>query len=241
MCVVSGVRNGNVSVLARTALGTLACAGLVALSSPALAQEGDDGNNTAVSSRRGVPVWTGYHLKSTPGWSIGLETYAGLGVLVDQDVSRGHALAGGLSRFQLSYLEAGGVLEVSDLSVVRWRKVGGFVGAYLPLVNWVDIHATVGLAQRAYSNPDDRYGAGGLALKTSTLTFRLGFSDRVIDERFGLRIGAALLVDADLKRQAAHWSYSQLGVQESVTGNTNVGGFSTGIVVTLGFDVAFRR
>jgi|GEM_PF-3295307 len=224
---------------ARFAMAASAGVLVLTVSSTALAQQSDEAQ--VLAARRGLPVWTGYRLKSAPGWSIGLETYAGLSVLADTDGSRGHALAGGLSRLQLSYFQMGGVLEVSDLSVLRWRKLGGFVGAHLPLVNWVDLEATVGLAQRAYSSPDDRYGPGGLALKAPTLMFRLGFSDRVIDERFGLRLGAALLFDADLKRQKAPWSYSQLGLQEAVTGETSVGGFSTALVVTLGFDVAFRR
>jgi hypothetical protein len=131
-------------------------------------------------------------------------------------------------------------MQVSDLALVRWRETGGFVGAFLPLVNWVDIDLAVGLAQRAYLNADDRYGPGGLDLKIPALTFRIGFTDRVIDERFGLRLGAALLMDADLRRKEAAWAYTVPG-QDTVIGTTHVGGFSTALVATLGFDVAFRR
>ena len=185
-------------------------------------------------------MWTGYHLKSSPGISIGLESYAGLAVMSDSDASRGHAIAGGLSRLRISNLEMGAGLEVSDLALVRWRQVGGFIGAYLPLVNWVDVDATMGLAQRVYLNGDDRYGPGGLDLRSPTLTFRLGFSNRLIDEQLGLRLGAAVLVDADLKHQQASWQYVQQG-QPTVGGTTSAGGYSVGLAVCVGFDVMLRR
>jgi hypothetical protein len=233
--------NVNTNGLARAAAGTTLGVWLLCTTTTTAhaqpVQYMDKGEST---TRRVVPVWTGYHLKAHPGWSLGIESYAGLGVLSATEGSRGHALAGGLSRLRIGYLEAGAGLQVSDLAVVRWRQAGGFIGAFLPLVNWVDIDATIGLAQRTYLNADDRYGPGGLDLKTPAITFRLGFSDRVIDEQFGLRLGAALLFDADLKRKEAPWSYVVPG-QETVTGTTHVGGFSTALVVTLGFDVAFRR
>ncbi len=225
--------------LARRAVGVATCAGLLcAFTSTAYAQYAP--GNSASGSRGLEPEWTGYHLKSSPGVSLGLETYAGLAVMADSDGSRGHGVAGGLSRLRISYFELGAGLEISDLQLVRWRQAGGFIGAYLPLVNWVDIDTTVGIAQRTYLNGDERYGAGGLDLRSPTVTFRLGFSDRLIDEQLGFRLGAALLVDADVKHQQASWQYSQQG-QPTASGVTNVGGFSAGLVVCLGFDVELRK
>lgn len=228
----------NTSGRARWAASLAVGGWLFCMSATAMAQDND--TPAHAQTRGAVPMWTGYHLKSVPGWSIGLEPYAGLGVLSASDGSRGHAVAGGISRVRISYFEMGAGLEVSDLAVVKWKQVGGFVGVFLPLVNWVDIDAAVGLAQRSYLNADERYGSGGLDLKTSTLTFRLGFSDRVIDERFGLTLGASLLFDADLKHKSATWQYIVQN-QPTVSGQTQVGGYTTALVATLGFDVAFRR
>jgi hypothetical protein len=182
----------------------------------------------------------GFYLKSSPGWSLGLEAYAGLAVLTGGDATRGHGMAGGLSRLRTGYFEAGAGFEMSDLAIERWRQMGGFVGTYLPILHWVDIDATVGLAQRNYLNPDKRYGPGGLDVKGAALTFRLGFSDRPISDEFGLRLGAALLVDVDLKHHEVPWTYD-LGAQGVVSATSHFGGVSAGIAVCLGFDVAFGR
>src|ERR1700690_1152715 len=160
--------------------------------------------------------FTGFYLKTAPGWSLGLESYAGLAVLTGGDATRGHGFVGGLSRLRFGYFEVGAGLEVSDYAPERWQQVGGFVGTYLPIVHWVDIDASVGLAQRNYLNPDKRYGPGGLDVKGSALTFRLGFSDRPISDEFGLRLGAALLVDIDLKHHEVPWMYD-LGAQGIVS------------------------
>lgn len=191
-------------------------------------------------SQRAIPVWTGYHLKKSPGWSLGLEAYAGIGVLADSDGTRGHELAGGQSILRISYVQMGASMEAGGVELVGWHKVGGFLGAYLPLVNWVDVDASVGLAKRTYFNGSQRYGAGGLEASTAALTFRLGFTDRLIDERFGLRLGGALLFDADLRHKSASWTYEAAGQQTS-TGTTPVGGYTVGLAATVGFDVAFRR
>ena len=182
----------------------------------------------------------GFYLKSSPGWSLGLEGYAGLAVLTGGDATRGHGLVGGLSRLRYGYFEVGAGLEVSDLAPERWRKVGGFVGTFLPILHWVDIDASVGLAQRIYLNPDKRYGPGGLDVKGSALTFRLGFSDRPISEEFGLRLGAALLVDVDLTHHEVPWTYD-LGTQGVVSSTSHFGGVSVGLAACLGFDVAFGK
>lgn len=184
--------------------------------------------------------FTGFHLRSNPGWSLGLEGYAGLAVLTGGDATRGHGVAGGLSRLRTGYFEVGAGFEMSDLAIERWRQIGVFVGSYLPILHWVDIDATVGLAQRNYLSPDVRYGPGGLDVKGAALTFRLGFSDRPISDVFGLRLGAALLVDVDLKHHEVPWTYD-LGQQGIVSSTSRFGGLSAGIAMCLGFDVAFGR
>ena len=142
-------------------------------SSAALAQS--DLPDSAGTQGHDLRPTEGFYLKRAPGWSIGMDFYAGLAVLWGADATRGHGLVGGLSRLRLGYAEMGAGVEVSDLELDRWQQVGGFVGAYLPIVNWVDIDATLGLAERNYLSPDTRYGPGGFECSGSALTFRLGF------------------------------------------------------------------
>lgn len=207
---------------------------------PAHAQSAQAQAQSSSSEGHALPLDEGFHLKNKPGWSLGLEAYAGIGVLASSDATRGHGIAGGLSRLRFGYFELGAGLEVSDLAVERWQQVGGFAGAFLPVTNWVDIDATVGLGERNYLSPDARYGPGGLDTRLPAMTLRLGFSDRPVDELFGFRVGAALLVGIDLTHRDIEWQYNPDG-KNIVTGTTPVGGVSVGMAVCLGFDVAFRR
>lgn len=221
------------------------CACLTVVTSTIVAKPGVAFAQTATSadfeSAQGVPEFKGFHWQRDPGWSLGLESYAGLAVVTSADGARGHGIAGGLSRFQTGYLEFGAGLEVSDLAITSWRQVGAFVGAYLPVAGWVDFDTTIGLAQRNYLSPDTRYGPGGIDVRGPALTYRIGFSDRPIDDTFGLRLGAAMLFSVDLKHHDAEWTYD-LGPQGGVaSGVTRLGGVSVGLVACLGFDVAFNK
>ncbi len=187
------------------------------------------------------PQNEGFYLKRSPGWSIGMETYAGIAVLSSAEGSLGHAMAGGLSRVRLGYVEMGVGVELSDMTTERWQQVGGFVGAYLPIAHWVDFDTTVGLAKRSYLNPDTRYGPGGLDVRGATLTYRLGFSDRPVSDLFGLRLGAALLIDVDLSHHDVPWQYYLGPILGTVSSTSHFGGVTTGLVACLGFDVAFRQ
>jgi hypothetical protein len=207
---------------------------LLSYPTSALGQTGSDPD-----SEYAAPPFEGFYLRRNPGISLGLEPYAGIAVLAGGDGSRGHGIAGGVSRLRLGYLELGASLEASDSALVWWRQVGGFVGAYLPMAHWVDFDTSLGLAQRNYVSSDTRYGPGGFDVRGPALTYRIGVSDRPVGDRFGLRLGAAMLFGIDLKRYEGQWSLeSRAG---TVTGVMHVGGVSVGLVACVGFDVILRR
>jgi len=216
-----------VTTLASTCLSLM-------VTTPALAQS--TGEFTA-SSRNEAQEWKGFLLKRNPGWSIGLEPYAGIAVLVNSDETRGHGITGGVSRVRIGYVEFGASLELSDVAIERWRQLGVFVGAFLPMVNWIDFDTSIGIAQRAYLSSDTRYGPGGFDVRGAALTYRLGFSDRILDDTFGLRLGGALLVSGDLSHHEVPWLYEV--TRTTVSGSTPLGGVSIALAVCLGFDVAF--
>ena len=187
-----------------------------------------------------VPEFKDLFIEPNPGWSLGLETYAGLAVLTGADGARGHGIAGGLSRLRMKYVEVGAGIEVSDVAIVRWRQIGGFVGAYVPVAGWVDFDTSIGLAQRNYLSDDTRYGPGGIDVRGPALTYRIGLSDRPIDDTFGLRLGAAMLFSIDLKHHESQWAYD-LGPRGVATGTTRMGGASVALAACLGFDFRFNR
>jgi hypothetical protein len=178
-------------------------------------------------------------LDKRSGWSVGLEGYAGLTTLSANGGTKGHALAGGITRGRFSFVELGAGLEVSDNAGERWRSLGGFAGAYLPFTNWVDIDATIGFALRTYVSTDRSYGPAGTSVTVPALTLRLGVSDRVIEGLVGPRLGAALLVGFDLKHSDVEWSYAIPG-ETRFQGTSHFGGITAGLVMTFGFDVALR-
>jgi hypothetical protein len=186
---------------------------------------------------------TGTRLEAPPGFSIGLGAYGGLALLMTRDAKRPHALAGLLSRARYGYAELGAVIELSDRAPEEWRSLGGFVGAWLPYRNWVDFELAAGFAFRRYLNSDPRYGSGGYQGSSPALTLRLGVSDRSSEGLLGARIGAEILAAFDVRRRDAGWQY-QLegdGRTEIITGSTPMSGFSIGLALSTGFDVALRR
>lgn len=173
------------------------------------------------------------------GWSLGLDGYVGLSTLTNSERTKGHALAGGVSRLRFSFVQFGATLEVSDLVDEQWRSLGGFVGAFVPFTNWIDVDASIGIASRNWISKDTRYGTGGTSLRVPALNFRLGVSDRMMGGLLGPRMGAALLVGLDLDRRDVPWSY-QITRSDSVSGVTQFGGITVALVATIGFDVNKR-
>jgi hypothetical protein len=177
------------------------------------------------------------------GTSVSLGPYGGLAL---HDTARGgvaHLFAGAVGRLRINYVELGGNIEVSDRVQESWRLLGGFVGGYIPFENWVDLELAVGAGVRHYLNPDQRYGTGGFDVKVPAITLRAGFSDRLGEGIFGLRLGGEILFGFDLKREKATWTYSYTDVSDSsqiMTGTTKVGGTSIGIAVSAVLDVAPR-
>lgn len=213
---------------------------LIAATRPAFAQTATDEVSSASAPLRGAAHRiTGIHLDAQSGWSVGMEGYVGLATVSTTDGTKGHAVAGGVSRARFGYAEIGGRLEMSDVDGERWRMVGGFAGAYLPLTNWVDIDTSVGLGVREYVSKDRRYGPGGVSARTPTLTLRIGVSDRTIEGLLGPRLGAALLIGIDLKHHDAQWTY-KIPEMETMTGATRLGGVTVGLVMSVGLDVARR-
>ncbi len=186
-----------------------------------------------------TPRITGIHLDLKSGWSVGLEGYAGLTTFSNSEGTKGRAITGGLTRVRWQYVEIGAAVEASDYDRDRWRKFGGFAGAYFPFTNWVDIDATLGLGMRNYATSDLRYGPSGAAVSVPSLTLRLGLSDRPFSTLIGPRIGAALLVGVDLSRRDVAWSYEVAGM--TIEGVTRFGGITAGLVMNFGFDVAVRE
>jgi hypothetical protein len=60
---------------------------------------------------------------------------------------------------------------------------------------------------------------------------------------FGARLGGELVAAMDLQRPEATWKYQGGTEAEPIElhGTTPVSGFSIGLVLSTGFDVAFRR
>ena len=148
------------------------------------------------------------HIDRARGTSVSLGPYGGLAL---HDTARGgvaHLFVGAVGRVRINYVELGGNLEISDRVQESWRLLGGFVGGYIPFENWVDLELAVGAGLRHYLNPDQRYGSGGFDVKVPVITLRAGFSDRLGQGVFGVRLGGELLFGFDLKRENATWTYS---------------------------------
>lgn len=181
-------------------------------------------------------------LEAPPGFSLGLGAYGGLALVMTQDESHPHTIAGVLSRARYGYVEVGASLEFTERTQDEWRAIGGFIGAWLPYRNWVDFELAGGFAFRRYLNSDPRYGSGGYDVRCPAFTLRLGVSDRSSEALFGARVGGEIVAAMDLGAKEAQWRY-ELGSGGDATvfrGSTPVGGFSIGIAVSTGFDVAFK-
>ncbi|HEX4335674.1 MAG TPA: hypothetical protein VH062_07140 [Polyangiaceae bacterium] len=211
-------------------------------------EEMDDGADFEPPRSSGMKVELGRPVK----FGFGLEGYAGIAAQARSGEDRAHGLAGGLARFRFHYFELGGTFELTDSGqsndfrenrVERWRALGGFVGAVVPFHHWVDVEAAVGVSSRNYANGDSIYGPRGFSTNLPALTFRFGVSDRFTHRLIGPRIGAALVVAADLAHAEPRWSRQVLefgGGISTVTGTTPIGGVSIGLVVSAGLELGAR-
>lgn len=216
---------------------------LVLLSSAAAAAAGEtapsqDAPTQALTVHRRHRI-TGIHLDLQSGWSLALEGYAGLTTYSTSERTKGHAITGGWSRLRWQYFQFGAGVEASDYADERWRSLGGFIGAYLPFTNWVDLDVTVGLASRNYVSSDTRYGPSGASVKIPALTLRLGLSDRPLERLISPRLGAALIFGFDLKPRDVNWKFEVPGM-EPIVGTNRFGGFTAGLVMSFGLDLGFR-
>jgi hypothetical protein len=189
-----------------------------------------------------LPLEPEIHFESEPGWGVGIDARAGIGILTRSDARGAFAFAGGLLRAHYRYFEAGGFYDHADDSPAggTFSHFGGFVGAWLPFHNWVDFEAALGLGSRRYVDTDPRYGAGGYDKASAALSLTLGVSDRVHGEWLGGRVGGQLVLTDDLGQSERPWRFVDQGTAGDpivTTGTTHVGGLSLALVFTLGFDV----
>jgi len=191
-------------------------------------------------------------LASAPGPGIGLEGYAGIGLVMGAGGSKGRGLVGGLLRLRYQYFQLGGSVEVSDSgqsdSLLEeeeesWRAFQAFVGVWLPFDRWINIDASIGYADRRYLNADRIYGPDGMNVGGAALAFRFGISDRLGHKLVGTRIGAALLGTVDLNSLSAPYERTYLdeaGEVRSIEGTTNGGGVSLMLAIAAGFELGGR-
>jgi hypothetical protein len=188
------------------------------------------------------PTLVEIEFEDNPGWSIGIDAYAGLSSLFGTDTRGAYSLAGGILRGRYRYYQGGAYYEATDTlsGGGEWQNVGGFAGAWLPYRNWVDFEIAARLGARRYSDRDLRFGPSGYELWSPALGLVLGVSDRASKGRWGGRIGSQLIATYDLKQRDRAWQVSSLdpntGMQSVASGTSHVGGFSIQLVVTLGFD-----
>jgi hypothetical protein len=181
------------------------------------------------------------HFEDQPGWAVGLDARAGIGILTRSEARGSFAFAGGLLRAHYHYLQIGGYYDHADDSTSggTFSSFGGFAGAWLPYHNWVDFEAAVGLGARRYSDSDSRYGNGGYTQSGAALSLILGVSDRAHGDRFGGRVGGQLVLTDDLSQHDRPWSIiapDESGNAVTTSGTTHVGGLSLALVFTIGLD-----
>jgi hypothetical protein len=182
------------------------------------------------------------YFQPEPGWAVGLDVRAGIGMLAGSDARGAFASLGGLLRGHYKYYELGFFYDQSDDSTSggSFSHFGGFAGAWLPYHNWVDFELALGIGSRRYADNDPRYGVGGYELSSPTVSFIAGVSDRATSGNWGGRVGGQIVVTYDVKQEDQPWkllSTNSAGETSETTGVTHVGGLSVGLVLTLGLDV----
>jgi hypothetical protein len=179
--------------------------------------------------------------EKAPGWSVGLDGRAGIGILTRSDARGAYAFAGGLLRAQYRYFELGAFYDHADEteSGGTFSHAGGFAGAWLPYRNYVDFQIALGFGARHYTDSDPRYGANGYSVSCPAASLMFGVSDRARSGDAGVRLGGQLVLTQDFGQQDKKWSFNQtndVGDVVSTGGTTHVGGFSMSLVFTFGFD-----
>jgi hypothetical protein len=203
--------------------------------SPRTPESGPSAQARLKEARRSHEIY----LDKDSGISVGVEGYSGISVLVGSEKRRGHVVTGGLLRTRVGRFELGGNVDESDYADGKWRSIGGFAGLYSPFVNWVDVDCSVGFAYRRHEIHELRYGKNGAKATVPSLTFRLGISERIGHSLFALRLGAAVFAQVDVATKDIPWEYVWNN-RVIASGTTNLGGTSVGIMINLGFDLAFR-
>lgn len=181
--------------------------------------------------------------ETNPGWHVGLDLYGGLGALLGTDTRGSYAFGGALIRARYKYYQLGGFYEFTDdprTSAGAFNAFGGFLGAWLPFHNWVDLEAALGVGSRTYRDPDPRFGPDGYELGGPTLNFRVGAYDRAGSGLFGGRIGAQIVAGYDLSQRDRPWRLTSTDEDGEVVitrGVSHVGGLTVGLVLTVGLDL----
>lgn len=178
------------------------------------------------------------HIATPPSLSIGLDGYAGMGVLASGARADAHALGGGMLRLRSSYAQIGGFVEAANLPADSLQGYGAFTGGWLPFENWLTFDLMLGAGRHTYENSDRRYGPDGYKVQSWFGTVRLGISDRT-HGILGLHTGAMLFASLDFTPTDVTWRYGPANDPEhQVKGTRRVGGFALGVAVMAGFDVA---
>lgn len=178
------------------------------------------------------------HTARPPALSLGLDGYAGMGVLAAGQRADAHALGGGMLRVRSSYAQLGGFMEAANLPQDSRTGYGALMGGWLPFTNWLTFDLMLGAGRHTYQNDNRRYGAEGYKVRSWFGTVRLGVSDRT-HGILGLHTGAMLFASLDFTPTNVAWRYGIADKpQTQVTGQRRVGGFALGVAVTAGFDVA---
>lgn len=187
-------------------------------------------------------------------WAVALNGVGGISAQRTSADWRAHGFGGAELRVRYLYVQAGGFMDRSDSGESRafrettqehYQTVAGFVGAWLPFQDWVSVDASVGFGKRRFRNPISLYGPHGLDETTNVLTFRFGISDRSsATALFAATFGGALVASVDLNPRQVMWRRTFLlpggGIGET-TGTIPVGGWSVGLLVTLGVEVCACR
>lgn len=185
--------------------------------------------------------------------AVSAEAYGGLLSQWTGGDHRAHALGGGQLRVRYYYLQAGAFADGTDSgeagalaeeTLEHYRTLGGFVGAWLPFEDWVDVDAALGIGSRTYVNPISLYGPHGFRMTLTAFTFRLGVSSRSSAGLLGVRVGGGLVASLDAGDHRARWHRKYLradGSEAETTGTIPIGGFSLGLVVGLGLELCACR